>query len=34
MREPGIEPGSRPWQGRSLPLAHSRSITKILGDGF
>ena len=24
MREPGIEPGSRPWQGRVLPLNHSR----------
>jgi hypothetical protein len=24
VRLPGIEPGSRPWQGRVLPLNHSR----------
>ncbi len=24
MRLPGIEPGSRPWQGRILPLNHNR----------
>ena len=24
MRVPGIEPESRPWQGRVLPLNHTR----------
>ena len=24
MREPGIEPGSRPWQGRVMPLNYAR----------
>ena len=26
MRLPGIEPGSRPWQGRILPLNHNRFL--------
>ncbi len=26
VRAPGIEPESRPWQGRVLPLNHARNI--------
>jgi hypothetical protein len=25
MRVPGIEPGSRPWQGRVMPLNYTRN---------
>ena len=29
VRLPGIEPGSRPWQGRVLPLNHNRFEREI-----
>ena len=35
MRVPGIEPESRPWQGRVLPLNHTRSVIffhQIIGE--
>ena len=32
-RLPGIGPGHQPWQGRRLPLHHSREML-IARDGF
>ncbi len=29
MRAPGIEPESRPWQGRVLPLNHARNFKTL-----
>lgn len=28
MRRPGFEPGSRPWEGRILPLDYQREHVK------
>ena len=33
VRAPGIEPESRPWQGRVLPLNHAR-IALVHPEGF
>lgn len=29
MREPGVEPRRQPWEGRIIPLDHSRQFLLI-----
>ncbi len=30
VRVPGIEPESHPWQGRVLPLNHTRNVMQCI----
>ena len=34
MREPGLEPGSRRWQRRIVPLDHSRCADNLVDFQF
>ncbi len=34
MQRPGIEPGSRPWEGRIIPLDHRCESEKVREPGI